>query len=365
MKITCEKNSLLEGINIVQKAVSSKSTNPVLEGILLETVEDKLKLTGNDMEICIVYKVKADIQKQGKIILNSKTFGEIVRKLPNAPVIMELKENNEISISCGYSKFRIKSMIPEGYPQQEEIIENFVHTIKQDKLKDMIRQTIFAISVDEKNKTLNGSLFEFNVDKFSIVSIDGFRMAIRNNKDFENGEEYKVIIPGKTLNEVSKVFTNSDEDVTIKCGNKQVEFVSKDCLLISKLIGRDYLNYSTFIPKDVETSIIINRSELLSSIERASIIANEDKKYPVKFELTDEKLTISSKTELGEVQDELFPEIEGNEITASFNPRYYLDALKNIEDENVKINFTTTIGPSIIVPIENDNYIYMILPVRT
>ncbi|MEN8906061.1 MAG: DNA polymerase III subunit beta [Clostridiales bacterium] len=373
MKVICEKNKLLEAINTVQKAVSLKSSMSILEGILLETIDNTLKLTGTNLEISIEYLVDAEISKKGKFILNSRTFGEIIRKLPNAPVTIELIDNLENTdeksrgtiIKSGNSKFKINNSSSDGYPENMNIKSIFNYEINQAKLKDMIRQTVFAISNDEKNKVLNGSLFEFNKNIFSIVSIDGFRMAIRLDHTENNSEEYKMIIPGKTLSEVHKIFTNNDKNVIISSSGKQVLFQTENCRFFSKIIGGDYLNYYNFLPKDIETVLKLRTTDLLSSVERAAIIASEEKKFPVKFKISDDRLTISSHTDIGEVKDELFPDIEGNDVEISFNPRYYLEALKNIEDEEILIQFTTNIGPSIIKPIEGNKYIYMILPVRT
>lgn len=363
MKVICSKINLIESINIVQKAVSTKTTLPILEGILLEANE-QFKLTGNDLEIGIECYVESDIKETGSIVLNSKMFGDIVRRLPESEVLIEVKENNLVVIECDNSHFEIKGLSASGYPALPAIKKENAFTIKQKVVRDMIRQTLFAVSTDENRPILTGSLMECNENSLIFVSIDGFRLALRKNISSNELSACNVVIPGKTLNEIVKILQPSDDNLTIYYSNNQILFDIGKCKIVSRLLEGEYLNFRSLIPQDFETKITVNTKDILSSIERASLITMEEKKYPVKFKITDDKIIMSSNTDIGAVREEIRVEMEGNKLEIGFNPRYFIDALKVIDDEKVNIHFTSNVGPCTIRPLNDDTFAYMILPVR-
>lgn len=364
MKIICSKENLIEGINIVQKAVSSKTTLPILEGILLEAGE-VFKLTGNDLEIGIECIVEADIKRQGSVVLNSRMFGEIVRRLPDSEVMLEVKENNSVIIDCEDSFFEIKGLSSSGFPALPSIEKEDGLKISQKLIRDMIKQTIFAVSADENRPILTGSLIECKNGAITFVSIDGFRLALRKS-NFENEVTQKsVVVPGKTLNEISKIIQPVDDEMTIYSTNNQILFDLGNCKVVSRLLEGEYLNYKGILPQDFETKIKVNTKELLASFERASlIITAEERRYPVKINVNDEKLVITSNSELGNVREELKIEMEGNNIDIAFNPRYFIEALRVIDDEKINIHFTSSIGPCTIKPVNDENFAYLVLPIR-
>lgn len=363
MRIVCSKENLMDGINIVQKAVSTKTTLPILEGILLEAT-DAFKLTGNDLEIGIECFVEADIQREGSIVLSSKMFGEIVRRMPDSELLIEVKENNLVIIECENSHFEIKGLPSAGFPALPSIKKENALSINQKTVRDMIKHTIFAVSVDENRPILTGSLIECKDGEIAFVSIDGFRLALRKSFAGEGVPDFSVVVPGKTLNEIVKILQPVDEEITIYSSNNQVLFDMGRCKIVSRLLEGEYLNYRSIIPKDFETKVRIGKKEILSSIERASLITMEEKKYPVKFSINDEKIVISSNTDLGAVREDVRVEMNGNKMEVGFNPKYFIDALRVIDDETIDIYFTSSIGPCTIRPIEKDSYAYMILPVR-
>ncbi len=364
MKLICSKESLIEGINIVQKAVSSKTTMPILEGILLEA-GDSFKLTGNDLEIGIECYVDADIKQTGSIVINSKMFGDIVRRLPESEILIEVKENNMVVIECENSYFEVKGLQSSGFPSILEIERENAFKISQKLVRDMIKQTIFAVSVEESRPILTGSLIECKNNEISFVSIDGFRLALRKNKIESDHRDFNTVVPGKTLNEIVKILQPVDEEISIFISNNQVMFDMGRCRVVSRLLEGEYLNYRGIIPVDHETKIRVNTKELLLSIERASLISADEKRYPVKFSITDEKMIISSSTEIGNSREELRVETAGKELEIGFNPRYFIEALRVIEDEFIEIYFTTSMGPCIIRPEEKDvRYEYLVVPIR-
>jgi DNA polymerase-3 subunit beta len=364
MRIICSKENLVEGIGIVQKAVSSKSTLPILEGILLEAYEDKFKLTGNDLEIGIECYVEADIQQAGSVVLNSKTFGDIVRRLPDSEVLIEVTSDNLVVIECDNSHFEIKGLSAYGFPALPAIKQENSFMISQKLLRDMIRQTIFAISLDENRPILTGSLIECNDGIVTIVSMDVFRLALRKSTLNNKVNDFSVVVPGKTLNEISKILQPVDDEVTIYSSSNQILFDMGNCKIVSRLLEGKYLNYNSIIRHDSETKVRVNVKSLLSSIERASLVASADNKHPVKFDIRDDKIIITSNTEIGTAREEISVETVGKELQIGFNPRYLIDALKAIDDEEVEVTFITNLLPCTIKPVDGDEFIYVIGAVK-
>ncbi len=364
MKIICSKENLLEGITVVQKAVSTKTTLPILEGILLEA-DEKLKMTGNDLEIGIECYVEADVRRTGSIVLSSRMFGDIIRRLPESEVMIEVKENNAVSIECENSLFEIKGIAPEGFPAIPSVNKENGVRMSQRIIKDMIKQTIFAVSTDENRPILTGSLFEYKAGKFTIVSIDGYRLALRMMSTENETGDRNLVIPGKTLNEISKIIQAVDDDLYIYTTDNQILFDMGNCILVSRLLEGEYLNYNGIIPKEHETKVTVNTKELLACFERASlVITNDERRYPVRLNISDDKIVITSNTEVGNVREEIRTEMEGLELEISFNPRYFVEALRVIENEMVNIYFTTSIGPCTIKPLQGEEFAYLVLPIR-
>ncbi|KNY29741.1 DNA polymerase III subunit beta [Pseudobacteroides cellulosolvens] len=363
MKVICSKEKLLEGINIVQKAVSTKSTMQILEGILLKA-GNNFKLTGNDLEIGIECTIEADIRREGSIVINSKMLGDIVRKLPESEILIEVKDNGKVIIECENSHFEIKGIPSEGYPELQMIENENMFVSTQNILRDMIRQTIFAVGFDDNRPVLKGILIESNGKELDFVAIDGFRMAQRRRVSEEEFSLIKVIVPGKTMNEIVKILQPEDEEMKIISSKNHVLFDLNNVKILSRIIEGEYLDYKSIIPSDYDTEVIVEKKEFLSSLERASLISNEEKKYPLKFDIEDEKIILSSSTELGTVREEIRVEMTGRKMEIGFNPRYFIEALKAIDEERIKIVFTSEIGPSTIFPISGEEFAYMVLPVR-
>ena len=368
MKIICSKEKLLEGINIVQKAVSAKTTLPILEGILIEAGEN-VKLTSNDLEIGIECIIEADVREEGAIVLNARMFGEIIRKFPDAEVLIEVRENNNVVIECENSMFEIRGLDAEGFPALPTLEKKDGIKISQRMLKDMIRQTIFAVSTDENRPMLTGSLFEYKDGKFTIVSIDGYRLAMRcfepENENETVSAERKFVIPGKTLNEIAKILQPVDDDIYIYAAGNQILFDMGNCIMTSRLLEGEYLNYMSIFPKDHETKVRVNTKDLLSCFERASlVITSEERRYPVSLDITEEKIVITANTEAGNVREELKIDMEGKRLEISFYHKFFIEALRAIDNETIDIYFTTSLGPCTIKPLQGNDFAYLILPIR-
>ncbi len=364
MKFICSRDNLAEGINIVQKAVSAKSTLPVLEGILVECGEN-LKLMGNDLEIGIECYVESDIIEKGSIVINSRIFGEIVRRLPDSEVSFEVEEDNNIIIDCENSHFEIKGLGTDGFPSIPEIEKDIKVTLMQKTVKDMIRQTIFAVSPDTNRPILTGTLFESYDNQITFVSCDSYRVALRKKSNDGENLEASIVIPGKTLNEIGKILHPVEEKMNIYISNNQIMFDMDNCRVVSRLLQGEYFKYRSFIPEEFSTRVIVDRANMLASIERASLlISTEEKRYPLNVNVKNDKILIHTSTNLGNVNESLRVDMEGKELEIKFNPRYFAEALRVIEDEKIEVCFTSDISPCIIKPIDGDEYIYLVVPLR-
>lgn len=368
MKIIFEKDNILKGINSVVKISSNKTTMPILEGILLQTNENKVKLTTYDLELGIECLVNAKVEEQGSTVVNAIMFSEIIRKLPNSDITITLNDNNLLVIECEGSLYKLATMNPDEFPELPKIkVENSIK-LEQANLKNMIRKTIFAVSNEENKPIFTGCLFEIKNNKLNVVAIDGFRLAWKSNFLTTDSNDFTAVIPGKTLTELNKIILDSFDNITIGITKNQALFEMDDCKVVTRLLEGEFLNYSSIIPTSWETRIRVNKNDIQGCFERVSLISTssieKEKKYPVKVMVDIGKVTICCTNQTGDAKEELYLTTEGKNIEIGFNPKYFLDALKVIDDEDIYIDFGTNISPCIIRPIENEDYIYMILPIR-
>ena len=368
MKFICEKDKILKGINSVINGVASKTTMPVLEGILIQTNDNELKLTTYDLEIGIEYILEANVEEQGNTVVNAIMFSEIIRKLPNKNIKIAINENNLLEIECEGSLYKLATMNPDEFPELPRInIDNSIE-IEQTVLKNMIRKTIFAVSQEENRPIFTGCLFEVINGKLNVVAVDGYRLAIKSSIINEKGNDFSSVIPGKTLNEVNKIISDSFEPIKIGISKNQALFEMENCKIVTRLLDGEFLKYSNTIPASWETRIRINKNNIQECFERIILISassiEKEKKYPVKIDIEIGKVTISCANQTGDAKEEIYVETEGKELEIGFNPRFFLDALKAIDDEEVYIEFGTNRSPCIIKPVEDGDYIYMILPIK-
>ncbi|MBO4815506.1 MAG: DNA polymerase III subunit beta [Clostridia bacterium] len=370
MKIVCEKEKLLKGINSVVRAVPTRTTMPVLEGILIQTNEKELKLTSYDLELGIEYTMECNVFEEGSTVVNSIMFSEIIRKLPDTDINIELNENNLLVIECEGSRYKLATMNPDEFPELPKIIvENSIQT-DQTILKNMIRKTIFAVSIEENRPIFTGCLFEVVNNSLNVVAIDGFRMGWVSSNLSSSSNNFKAVIPGKTLNEVNKIILDSFDTIKIGVSKNQAIFEMENCKIVTRLLDGEFLNYASVIPTTWETRIRINKNILQNCFERVSLISassiEKEKKYPVKISIEIGKIVISCTNQTGDAKEEVFTETEGKDLEIGVNPKYFLDALKAIEDEEVYITFGSNISPCVIKPIDETirSYTYMILPIR-
>ena len=368
MKFTCYKETIIKAINSVVKGVASKTTMPILEGILIQTNDNEIKLTTYDLEIGIEYIMECDVKEQGNTVVNAIMFSEIIRKLPDTEIEITLNDKNLLEIECEGSHYKLATMNPEEFPELPKIeIENYIE-IEQNALKNMIRKTIFAVSTEESRPIFTGCLFETENNKLNVVAVDGFRLALRSIFLKTKTNDFNAVIPGKTLNEVNKILSDSFEPIKIGVAKNQALFEMDNCKIVTRIIDGEFLNYKNVIPSNWETRIRVNKNNFQDCFERISLISSssieKEKKYPVKVNVDIGKVTISCTNQTGDAKEELFVSTEGKNLEAGFNPKYFLDSLKSIDDEEVYVEFGTSISPCLIKSVENNDYVYMILPIR-
>lgn len=364
MKIICSQKILSSSISTVQKAVSSKTTMPILKGILIEAKEGKIKLVGNDLELGIETYIECEVTEKGSIVIDSRLFGDIVKKLPDSFIEIESDANNNITIKCEQSEFKLKGLPHEEYPKLPFVNEEEFYEINGDLLRNMIRQTVFAISQDETKPLLMGELLEIKESNISLVAIDGYRLAIRSGKIENDKGDKKVVIPGKTLSEVNRIISGEEDSVRLALTDKHALFLIDDTKIITRLLDGEFMNYNQILPKEHNTKVVVETKKVLESIERASLLAKEGKNNLVKFTIGDDVIVISSNSEIGNVHEEVNISQEGNDLEIAFNSRYLIEALKIIESHQIEIEFTTNVSPCIIKPLDETKYTYLVLPVR-
>ncbi len=366
MKLTCSRDSLLNGINTVSKAVSNRTTLPILECILLKADEKGFKLTANDLEMGIeTSAIDAEITEEGTIALESKIFSEIIRRVDGEQVKIETNSENLTKIACGKSEFKIMGQSGDDFPALPAVEKNKEYVLSQNELRNLIKQTIFSIAQDESKPVLTGELIEIGNGFMDMVSVDGYRISYKKASLLSGENNANVIVPGKTLSEISKILSSEEEDkVSLFFTDKHVLFDLGTSIVVSRLIEGDYIKYNQSFTEDYKTKIFVNRNEMISGLERASLISRDTRKTPVKMEINASSLVITSNTDMGTAYEEIEIEVDGDELKIAFNPRYLIDALKAIEDDTVAIQFTTSLSPCIIKGIDHDSYKYLILPLR-
>lgn len=364
MKIICSKSDLLRGVNIVSKAVPSKTTMAILECILINASSSTIKLTANDMELGIETIIQGEISEPGIIALDAKVFSEIVRKLPDNEVSIETDDNFKTIITCEKSKFNIIGKSGEDFSYLPYIEKKRPLILSQFTLKEVIRQTIFSIADNDNNKLMTGELFEINENNLKVVSLDGHRISIRNIELKETYDYHKVVVPGKTLQEISKILSgDSSADINLFFTEKHVVFEFDETTVVSRLIEGEYFRIEQMLSSDYETKIKINKQELLNCIDRATLLIKEGDKKPIIMNITDESMELKINSFIGSMNEEIDIQKEGRDILIGFNPKFFIEALRVIDEETITLYMVNPKAPCFIKD-EKESFIYLILPVN-
>ena len=364
MKVICQKSQLLRGINTVSKAVSNKTAMTILECILIETEDNQIKLTANNTELGIETIIDGEIVTPGKIALEAKIFSEIIKKLPESDIILETEANGNTSIHCEQLHCNIMGRPGDDFAHLPEISRENKITVSQYDLKEVIRQTIFSVSDNENNKLMTGELLNIKDNMLTITSLDGHRISVRKIELSDSYEETEIIVPGKTLQEISKILPGEAKDsVNLYITDKHILFEFENTLVVSRLLEGKFYNINQMLSTDYETKITVNKMDLLRCLDRSTLFVKESDKKPIILKIESEKMELMISSEIGSMRDQLMLEKEGKDLTIGFNPKFLVDALRVIDEEEITIYMINSIAPCIIRD-ENASYLYLILPIN-
>lgn len=363
MKFTVNKSDITEAVSNIQRAVSTKTSIPALEGILLSATETGLELCAYDLELGITTVIPAFVMEPGKAVLSAKLFSDIVRRTPAETVTVSVDEKNMATLESGYSRFSIIGIPAEEFPELPKLSDSTQISLPGALLKSMIRQTLFAIAESDAKPIHQGSLFSLENGILDVVSVDGYRLAVRREPvDFS--EDLSFVVPGKTLSELLKLIKDSEEPVEISAGRRHILFKIDNYTVISSLLEGEFLNYVAAIPPESQTEVVLKTREAIDSVERVSLLITDRLKSPIRCLFDNNEVKLNCTTSMGRASDQLDVEMTGQSVEIGFNNRYLLEALRNTECDEVKVQLGGPLSPMKVVPKEGDSFLFLVLPVR-
>ena len=364
MRFECEKQSLYEALSNVSRAVGVKTSIEALEGIKIKVCDGILEFTGYDLNLGIKKEIEAQTSDFGEFVVGCGIFNEIVRKMPESLVCVDIDENLNVNIKSGVTEYNISAISAQEYPDIPIIDKADFIKIPQHVLKNMIKQTIFAVSTDTKKPILTGELFDISAGSFNMVAIDNYKLALRN-ESINAESDYKFVVPSKALSEVEKLLDEaSKEDCTIYVGKKHIIFEINGYSVISRLLEGEFYNYKVSIPKNFSTEVVIKVKSLVDMLDRCSLLISEKHKAPVRCKFSNGMLTLNCKTSVGKFSDEMEIDLAGNSFEIGFNNKYLLEALRACESDKVKLQMNGPLAPIKIVPAEGESFTFLVLPVQ-
>ena len=364
MKFTCNTSVFAEACNIVQRGVPQKSTIPSTEGIFIQAKNSRLNLTGYDLEVGITTFIDCSIEQEGSIVLNARLLCDILRRLPAASVTISVDSHSLCKINSGEAEFSLVGIPAHDYPELPTVSGGLPFAIKQGVLRDMVKQTIFAVAVQDIKPVHKGIKFEVENNNLRLISCDGFRLAIRNEAIDYTGEDLTFVVPAKTLAEVCKLVDDDENNVSFSIGKKFILFEIGNYRIISRLLEGEFINYKNAIPAESSTKARVNLKLIVEAVERASLLITSKIKSPIRCVFDDNTIRLSSATALGASTDKIPAAIEGKRVEIGFNNSYLTDCLKTVDADEVSIELSSPVSPIIIKPIEGDSFIFLIIPMR-
>ena len=364
MKFRCDGLELSEAISVVSKAISNKTTSQILEGIKMVCADDKLILTATDLEMSIEKTIRAEVYNAGETVVPGRLFGEYIRKLTNEQILCELNEKNQLKISYTDSEGCIQCMEINEFPSLKEIKKDNFFEINKEDFKTLINNVFYAVAQDDSRPILKGILIETNQNTIKAVAVDGCRLSISNKNLVMSTTDFKIIVPGKNLNEVVKMLDN-EGTVKVYIHSNNIMIDLGDTIIINRLIDGQFINYRQIVPKDFSTVVTINREQLEDAIDRASVLSKIDKNNLVKFDIKEKNLMLTSNSEIGNTKENITVGVKGNDLNISFNSKYFSDCLRVIDNPYIKMNFNSPIQPCVITPCEGNDFVFLILPVKS
>ena len=364
MRFQCESPHLMAGLSVVTRALATRSTLQILEGVLLETCPEGLRLTCTDLALGIETLVEAQVAEDGRVVMPGRLFSEIIRKLPGGTVEVTVNENHSAVIRCQKSRTTLAGMNAAEFPELPEVEGGNVIAAPQRALRNLIQKTCFAIATDESRPLLTGCLMEIEAEEIRLVALDGFRLALRKLAHSQSIEPMQAVIPGKVLSELAKVLADEEAEVQLNIGRTHLSADMGVTRVVARLLEGEYTRYRRILPTEWHTKVKVNRDALEKAIDRAGLMAREGKNNLVRFQIADQQLTMTSNAEQGDVLEQVDLMVDGKDLEIAFNVRYMSDVLKALDEEEICLRFNSNVSPCEICPPEGDAYLYLVLPVR-
>ena len=366
MKIICKQEKLIKALNIVSRAVSQASTLPIMKGILIKTEGDiKISLSATDVQLSITTGIDAIVNEKGGVVVGARIFIDLIRKLPPGDILITTDERNNVSIKTEFSEYDISGKKEEEFPRIDTDEEGKQIRLNKETFREMIEGTVFAAATDESKGIITGVLFEIKEGVLSLVALDGLRVAIRRERTNIPKEEMRAIIPGRMMKEISRVLSDSseEEEIMIDIGENRLRLFAGETLIRASLLAGEYVKYQNIL-KECKIRVVTGKNEILSALERASMLKSEGKESGIRFSIGERAITLSSRAEEGKGKETVFAEKEGDDLEIGFNARLVIEAIKTIPDDEIELNYNTGISPCLIKPIEGDSFEYLIMPVK-
>ncbi len=363
MKFRCDGLELSEAITTVSKAISNKTTSQILEGIKMVCENDKLILTATDLEISIEKTIRAEVESAGETVVPGRLFGEYIKKLTNEQIECELNEKNQLKIAYTDSEGCLQCMEVSEFPAIKEIEKNDYFEISKENFKTLINNVFYAVAQDDSRPILKGILLETTGNVIKAVAVDGCRLSISNKNLEMSTSDFKLIVPGRNLNDIARMMDN-DGNINVYVHSNNIMVDLGDTIIINRLIDGQFINYRQIVPKDFATAVTINKEQLEDAIDRASVLSKIDKNNLVKFDIKEKNLMLTSNSEIGNTKENITVGVKGSDLNISFNSKYFSDCLRVIDNPYVKMNFNSAIQPCTITPCEGEDFLFLILPVK-
>ena len=365
MNFSCEKYLLQNACATASRAAAGKSPIPALEGLLIQAGED-IRVTGYDLKKGIYTSLQADISEAGSVVVGARLFGEMMRRLPDGIVKVSCDVNNNVNVKCGKSEFNFMGISAQDYPEMPEVDALSSISLPRKILGQMINQTLFAVSDSDVRPIYTGTLFEVEGDELTLVSVDGYRLALRREKlEKAKMENCSFVVPGSALSDVERICSDSEDMAEISVGSKHISFSIGGTVVVSRRLEGEFLNYKKSIPDSFKYEVKVDRGEFMSTIDRVSLIVSEKNSSPVRMNIGDGSIHCLCVTPIGRAEDTCSCEGDGEGLEIGFNDRYLKDALKAAGEDELKVCLNSPSSPCIIRAADGgDSFTYMVLPVR-
>ena len=366
MRFSCTASALMEGLQIVTKALPTRTPNQILEGVMIETDLNEVILTCSDERITIVTRIEAQVSEPGRGVIRGKLFNEVVRHLSEGDIEIDMNDRFQFTIRGSGSRTNIAGQDADLYPALPQISGEKEIALPQDMLRDMIQKTEFAIAVEDMREVLTGCLLEIDGGEVTMVALDGYRLALRRAKCSEVLEKFSAIIPGRAVGDIGKLLSDDPEAfVTLSYGGNKLHIKLEKTEIFVILVEGEYVKYRQILPPRFATKLVVDLEPFRKCIDRAALIAREGNNNLLIFKISGGELAIEAHSQIGDVYERLDVQQDGEDLNIAFNVKYLSDVVRFISADQIEMNLNNSISPCVITPVDDPNYIHLVLPVRT